>query len=72
MIPADNYIVAQTANKVLLAPPGGRTLCILTGVEGRPSRPRNRGGRVTGKTNARETRDDSLVLVFSGAWTTKR
>jgi hypothetical protein len=24
MIPADNYIVAQTANKVLLSPPEGR------------------------------------------------
>ena len=55
MIPPDNYIVAQTANKVLLAPPGGRPFCILSGVEGRPSRPRNRGGQVTEKTDARET-----------------
>src|SRR4028119_1083387 len=43
MMPADNYIVAQTANKVLLAPPGGRPFCILPGVEGAPVAPAGPG-----------------------------
>ena len=55
MIPPDNYIVAQAANKVLLAPPAARPFCILLGVEGAPVASAEPGGQVKEKSDPRET-----------------
>jgi hypothetical protein len=54
MIPPDNYIVAQAANKVLLAPPAARPFYILPGVEGAPVASAEPGGRVKEKSDPRE------------------